>query len=104
MSGIINLKNTKFSKPDDLVFANKAGNALDRHNLLQPPYQEDSGKAGAAEGSRLPQLSYDACQLDAALSVRVWKSRATTWVTPAARAASPSTCIRRPGGMNAWTR
>ncbi len=26
--------NTKFRKPDDLVFANQAGKALDRHNLL----------------------------------------------------------------------
>ena len=27
-------KNTKFRKPDDLVFANKVGKPLDRHNLL----------------------------------------------------------------------
>ena len=27
-------RNKKFRKPDDLVFANKVGNALDRHNLL----------------------------------------------------------------------
>lgn len=27
-------KNTKFRKPDDLVFANKSGKPLDRHNLL----------------------------------------------------------------------
>jgi len=28
------MKNTKFRKPDDLVFANKVGKPLDRHNLL----------------------------------------------------------------------
>ena len=41
--------NKKFRKPDDLVFANKLGRPLDRHNLLQPALEADSRKAGTAK-------------------------------------------------------
>ncbi len=39
-------RNTKFRKPEDLVFANQAGNPLDRHNLLHrhlKPVAKDLG-------------------------------------------------------------
>src|ERR1017187_739301 len=44
------VKNTKFRKPDDLVFANKAGKALDRHNLLHRHVKKTAEKLGVAEG------------------------------------------------------
>jgi integrase len=39
-------RNTRFRKPDDLVFANKVGKALDRHNLLHRPVKPVAEKLG----------------------------------------------------------
>ena len=39
-------KNKKFRKPDDLVFANKAGKPLDRHNLLHRHLKPVAAKLG----------------------------------------------------------
>lgn len=39
-------RNTKFRKPDDLVFANRQGNALDRHNLLNRHIKKTAAKLG----------------------------------------------------------
>jgi len=38
--------NKKFRKPDDLVFANKVGKPLDRHNLLHRHAKTAAGKLG----------------------------------------------------------
>lgn len=56
-------KNTKFRKPDDLVFANKAGKA----QPTPSPREEDGQKARGAGGYRLPQLPHHARQFDASL-------------------------------------
>ncbi len=39
-------RNQKFRKPDDLVFANLAGNPLDRHNLLHSHLKPTAEKLG----------------------------------------------------------
>jgi len=39
-------RNKKFRKPDDLVFANRKGNALDRHNLLNRHIKKTAAKLG----------------------------------------------------------
>jgi integrase len=39
-------RNKKFRKPDDLVFANKSGKALDRHNLLHRHMKPAAAKLG----------------------------------------------------------
>ena len=42
------VRNTKFRKPDDLVFANKAGKPLDRHNLLHRHVKKTAEKLGVS--------------------------------------------------------
>jgi integrase len=44
------VKNTKFRKPDDLVFANKAGKPLDRHNLLHRHVKKTAEKLQVSSG------------------------------------------------------
>jgi integrase len=44
------VKNTKFRAPDDLVFANKAGKPLDRHNLLHRHVKKTAEKLGVPGG------------------------------------------------------
>ena len=44
------MKNTKFRKPDDLVFANKAGKPLDRHNLLHRHVKKTAEKLMVSSG------------------------------------------------------
>jgi len=44
------VKNTKFRKPDDRVFANKASNALDRHSLLHRHVKKTAQKPGVPGG------------------------------------------------------
>jgi hypothetical protein len=39
-------RNKKFRKPDDLVFANEVGNALDSHNLLHRHLKKAAEKLG----------------------------------------------------------
>ncbi len=43
-------RNTKFRKPGDLVFANKVGRPLDRHNLLRRQLKPAVEKLGLPEG------------------------------------------------------
>jgi integrase len=43
-------RNTKFRKPDDLVFANKFGRPLDRHNLLFRHLKKTAEKLGLPKG------------------------------------------------------
>ncbi len=59
-------RNKEFRKPDDLVFANKAGKPIDRHNLLTPAREAGGRKAWAAKDLGLPQLPDYARQPDAA--------------------------------------
>jgi integrase len=44
------VKNTKFRTPDDLVFANKTGKPLDRHNLLHRHVKKTAEKLGVPGG------------------------------------------------------
>jgi hypothetical protein len=44
------VKNPKFRKPDDLVFANKAGKPLDRHNLLHRHGKKTAEKLNVSSG------------------------------------------------------
>ncbi len=44
-------RNKKFRKPDDLVFANRLGNALDRHNLLNRRIKKTVAKLGCRRRS-----------------------------------------------------
>jgi hypothetical protein len=88
--------NKKFRKPDDLVFANRHGKALDRHNFLHrhlKPAAEKLGLPSTLDFGASGRCTPASCVATA----RVLRSPLTTWAMQAGRAASLWMSIQRPG-------
>jgi len=97
------VKNTKFRKPDDLVFANKEGKPLDRHNLLHRHVKKTAEKLRCRAASTSAASARMHASLMRRYGARLEVAR-DNMDTQAAQAALRWTFIPRLGGMNAWMR
>ena len=91
--------NKKFRRPDDLVFANKLGRPLDRHNLLNRHLKPVAEKLGLPKTVDFRSFRTMHASLMRRFGARL-EVPVTTWATQEAAEASRSMFIRRRGGTS----